>query len=75
MRTLASESLARGVQVTLAVARAHYNNINYEVLGRGYPADAYSDSELDVFQEEVIPSARALAAIIKKTYAPASSSE
>ena len=60
VHALGVASLRYGARQTLAIARAHYENINLDALSLGFPAD-YTDEELDGFEEVAAPFAAALA--------------
>ena len=59
MHAMGAASLHYGVLQTLAIARSHYENIKFDVLSRGFPAE-YTDEELDGFEREAAPFATAL---------------
>jgi hypothetical protein len=64
-RGMARRALHLGVQLSFAIARSHYENIDVQVMSQGF-GPGYDDAELDQIEEEVAPLTYVLAASMEE---------
>ena len=64
LRAAVDKALFRATQFTFSITRSYYDNIRLDMMSEGYPT-GYIEEQLDEFDAEVEPYARALAGKLK----------
>ena len=64
LRGAEDQASFRAIHSAFSIARNYYDNIRFDLVSEGYP-DGYTDEQLEQFDAEVEPFARALAEKLK----------
>jgi len=65
LRGAEDQASFRAKHSAFSIARSYYDNIRFDLVSEGYPDGAYTDEQLEQFDAEVEPFARALAEKLK----------